>query len=180
MQILILTPLFPPDTGNPAEYAKELSLRLAREHTVTTLIYGHLPEAVANVRIEAIDKRAWLPKRLFLYTLALHRNLKKAELVIINNAPSTELPALLMSWLNPRTMILCESDSLATSASKAGLYRFVHNLLIKRVKKTIEFPSDTIYKRAEVLPFEATNFVQEERRETWWSSHLHSLLTTTV
>ena len=116
MQLLLLAPLFPPDTGDPAEYTKELCMRL-QGHGVTALIYGHLPEAVLGAKIVAVDKRQWLPKRLFSYTLALYKHVRTADVVIVNNAPSTELPLLLVSLFLPVKIILCESDMLAQKSA---------------------------------------------------------------
>ena len=176
MQLLLLAPLFPPDTGDPAEYAKELCARL-RGHTLTALIYGHLPELVSDVQLVTIDKRQWLPKRLFSYTLALYKNAKATGVIIVNNAPSTELPMLLVSFFLPVKIILCESDPLAQKSATAGFYRFFHTALVKRCTKVIVLPPMQLYKRAEVLPFSEQDKTQAEQRETWWQAHVTELTT---
>jgi hypothetical protein len=176
MQLLLLAPLFPPDTGDPAEYAKELCSRL-QENTLTALIYGHLPEAVSGVQITAIDKRQWLPKRLLSYTIALYSRAKVADAVIVNNAPSTELPMLLVSLFLPVKIIMCESDPLAQKASTTGFYHLVHKALVRRSKKTFLLPDEHVYKRAEVLPFSEQDKTQTEQREVWWRAHVNELTT---
>lgn len=176
MKILLLTPLFPPDTGDPAPYVKELATRL-HTHEVTALMYGRLPESVPNVTIVTVDKRQWLPLRLFKYTAALWLNSKTAELIIVNNAPSTELPALLVSFLRSRKMLLCASDPIATSAAQSGIYKIIHRLLNRRCLKTIVLPSGGIYKKPEVLPFVQNDEHEHTRREAWWNTHIIELTT---
>jgi len=176
MKILLLTPLFPPDTGDPADYVKELAARLT-EHEVSVLMYGRLPESVPSATVVAVDKRQWLPLRLLKYAKALWLDSKAAELIIINNAPSTELPALLVSYFRPHKMLLCASDPLATTAAKSGLYKIVHQLLMRRCKKTIILPDGAVYKKPEVLPFTEIDESVYTKREDWWSNHINELTT---
>ena len=174
MKILLLTPLFPPDTGDPAAYVKELATRL-KSHQVTVLMYGYLPESIPHVVTVAIDKRQLMPTRLLKYTSALWRHSRTAELIVINNAPSTELPALLVSFLRPNKMLLCDSDPIATTAARSGLYRIIHQLLKRRCKKTIILPDGAVYKKPEVLPFTEIDEDIYTKRETWWDNHLNEL-----
>lgn len=174
MKVLILTPLFPPDIGDPATYVKELATRMTM-HETSLLIYGHLPEAVSGVGITAIDKRQWLPKRLVAYTIALFNLSKKADLIIINNAPSTELPALFVSFFVSKKMILCESDSLAIIAVQGGFYKIIHSLLKRRCNTIIVLPYEGLYKKPEVLPFSTTDEKTLATREAWWNNHLKEL-----
>lgn len=174
MQILILAPLFPPDVGGAAEYVKELAQRLS-SHTVTVLIYGHLPESIANVHIVTVDKRASLPIRLLRYTVALYNHSKNTDLVIINNGPSTELPVLLIAIFRPLQLCLCESDSVAAKASLIGGYGILHRSIIQRAKIILSFPTDELYRRQEILPFGSSNEESEEEREAWWQMHLEKI-----
>jgi hypothetical protein len=130
---------------------------------------------VPSITIIAIDKRQWLLKRLFLYTLALYKQIKSAEIVIINNAPSTELPALLISFFRPGKLVLCESDPLAQKAAMFGLYRLLHQFLLRRVTKTITLPPDDAYKHTEILPFFETDSASTQKREVWWQKHLNEI-----
>jgi hypothetical protein len=175
MKILLLTPLFPPDTGEPAAYVKELAARLTTTHETTLLMYGRLPESVPGVMLLTVDKRQPLPRRLFKFTLELWRQSKTAELIIVNSAPSTELPALLVSLFSPTKMILCESDSLAVTAATSGVYKFMHTLLKRRCIKVIAFPDSTIYEKPEVLPFTQISGAELTRRATWWDTHITEL-----
>ncbi len=175
MRILILTPLFPPDNGDPAAYVKELAARMSG-HETQLLIYGHLPESVPGVAITAIDKRQWLLKRLLSYTIALWGATKDVDIVIINNAPSTELPALIVSLLQRRTWIICESDTRVV-ASRSGVYKIIHRLLQGRCRKTIRLPDESLYKKPEVLPFIILEPDITTKREVWWEHHLKELTT---
>lgn len=171
MKILILSPLFPPDVGDPAEYVKELASRLPAADT-TLLVYGYLPETVTGTPVKAIDKRNRLFFRLAHFTFELLKASKNTELIIVNNAPSTELPALIVSLFRPQPMLLCISDSIAANASGRGIYGLVHILLKRRCKKIISLPTDHIYQRAELLPFATFDTTREAARQAWWQKHL--------
>lgn len=174
MKILILSSLFPPDPGSQAPYVKELAQRLSTEDT-SLLIYGHLPEVVTGVTIEAVDKRRPLLVRLFAYTRALMKKAQEADVIIVNNAPSTELPAIIVSFIHTRKMILCESDPLAKAAAQSGLYKNIHTLLKRRCVKTVTLPEEAFYQKPEVLPFTAVHSDTVQARETWWEAHVKEL-----
>jgi hypothetical protein len=176
MKILILSPLFPPDVGAPAPYVKALMSRL-KEHALTGLIYGYLPESVAGVPITAIDKRTWVVRRLVAYTKALVHARRDVDLIILNNAPSVELPMLLVSLCTKNTIVLCESDPLALKASSKGFYKLLHTLLIRQVKKVIILPVEAAYISPEQLPFKDVDTTVVSTQNNWWHNHLHELTT---
>lgn len=171
MKTLILSPLFPPDVGDPALYVKELASILPSADTVL-LVYGHLPESVTGVSTKTIDKRNVLPLRLFRFTVALFKTSKDADLIIINNAPSTELPALILSFFRSPKMLLCVSDPIANTVSGRGFYGLIHLLLRRNCQKVIILPKDQLYKKAEVLPFITFDTSAEAMRQTWWQKHI--------
>lgn len=176
MKILILSPLFPPDVGEPASYVKELTRQL-EGHTVEALIYGYLPESVPTVRITAVDKRSWLLKRLFTYTRALFKAQARAEIIILNNAPSIELPLLFVSLFSKKRIILCESDPRASKAAQSGFYKTLHAQVKKRCVKVITLPEQAVYNAPETLPFSAPNTTFLQARALWWSAHIKELTT---
>ena len=176
LKILILSPLFPPDVGAPAPYTKEL-LRRFMGHEVTALIYGYLPESVPHVKVTAIDKRTWVVRRLIAYTKALVNARKDVDLIILNNAPSVELPLLLVSLFNKNTIMLCESDPLAYKASSKGLYRILHGLMVRRCKKVVVLPEEAVYMTPERLPFETIDTEVIQKQDTWWKNHCIELTT---
>jgi hypothetical protein len=175
MKILILSPLFPPDTGAPADYVKELTQRLTVEHETTVLMYGYLPEAVPGSTLLPIDKRVILPWRLFSFTKTLLAK-QGHELLLVNNAPSIELPLLVASFVKNISFVLIESDPIARHASERGLYKLLHTTLTKRAKKVVVLEDETTYKKAEVLPFVEFDMARESRRQTWWNAHTNHLM----
>ncbi len=176
MKILILSPLFPPDVGAPAPYVKALMCCL-KGHTVTGLIYGYLPESVEGVSITAIDKRTWVVRRLIAYTKALVQARRDVDLIILNNAPSVELPMLLVSLCSQNTIVLCESDPLAIKSSSKGFYKLLHALLVRRSKKIITLPNETIYTAPEQLPFNTVDTLVTDIQNKWWHDHINELTT---
>ncbi len=176
MKILILSPLFPPDVGAPAPYVKEL-LRRLNGHDVTTLMYGYLPESVPGVQMIAIDKRTGVIRRLVTYATALMRARTEADLIILNNAPSVELPMLLVSLLTPNTIVLCESDPLALKASRKGFYKLLHTLMVRRCKKVVVLPEETMYMIPELLPFLSIDTEAVAKQNSWWTKHCIDLMT---
>lgn len=174
MKILVLSPLFPPDVGSPAPYVKELLYRL-RAHEAEALIYGYLPESVPGVSITAIDKRTWVIRRLISYTRAIIRSRAKVDLIILNNAPSTELPMFLVSLFTPNTIVLCESDPLAYKISNKGLYTLLHKLTVRYVKKIVVLPEETLYKTPEKLPYNSVDSEVAQRQDAWWTAHIKEL-----
>lgn len=175
MKILILSPLFPPDTGAPASYVKELATRLEPHHTVTIHIYGYLPEHVHGVTIVSTDKRTSLPHRLFLFTRTLFSHREKFDLILVNNAPSVELPFLFF-WLVTRVpYVLIESDPLAKK-NMNGLYKCIHSLTTRYARYTLAVEKDS-YQKAELLPFTSFDTVREEARSVWWDTHIKKLVT---
>jgi hypothetical protein len=176
MKILILSPLFPPDTGAPADYVKELATRLGAEHQTELLVYGYLPESVSHVPCTAIDKRTSLLFRLFSLTRTLLKKSHKTDLILANNAPSIELPLLITSLLRKTPYILLLSDPIANAASMNGWYKTLHQLVAKRAKTIIKLDTEETYKKAEVLPFAEFDAAGEARRQSWWNNHVTSLL----
>lgn len=174
MKILILSPLFPPDTGAPSLYVKELATRLHTTAEVTLLLYGHLPETVSGVTICSVDKRAVLPIRITKFIRAILTQ-PKSDFIVVNNAPSTELPLLLVSFFRNTPFILLESDPRAVEASQRGLYRTLHALIKKRAKKIIVLPDESIYRKAESLPFTEFDLTREADRNAWWDTHLKQI-----
>jgi hypothetical protein len=175
MKILILSPLFPPDTGAPASYVKELVELLSKKHEITLLVYGYLPEAVSGSKILTVDKRALLPWRLFYFTKTLLRQ-GNCDLLLVNNAPSIELPLFLVSFFKRTSYVLIESDPIAKRASEKGLYKLLHATLKRRAQKVVVPEEENEYKKAEILPFVEFDAAREARRQTWWNAHINHLI----
>jgi len=175
MKLLILTPLFPPDIGAPASYVKTLLSQLT-EHEVTLLLYGYLPEAAGKTNMIVLDKRQ--PRALLLIKsfFTLLKVGRKVDLIIINNGPSTELPAWAVSFFLNTPMILCQSDPLAIKTSSQGIYSLIHSLCTKRIRKNHILPEDEHqYLKAEKLPFTSFDTDAETKRQLWWKQHVLEL-----
>jgi hypothetical protein len=176
MRITILTPLFPPDTGAPAPYTKLLAKKLTA-HTVTLIIYGRLPESVPAVKMITLAKHRTKVSLLGKSLQALFTASKESDLILINNGPSSELPALLFSYLSQTPIKLCLSDPLAAQASQRGWYKLIHSLLLKRVHSVIQLPAAEQYLPAEILPFTKPDKAAASRQQHWWAQHLQEIIT---
>ena len=80
MKILIATPLFPPETGDSAQYIQELALHLKEGHEITILTYANHIETIAGVEIKTVKKNTPLFVRLFHYTRTLTQLARSADI----------------------------------------------------------------------------------------------------
>lgn len=169
MRILLISALFPPDVASPAPYVKELAARLANDHSVTVLTYGRLPESVAGATVTAVPKATSAPTRLWRFTHALWRASADVEAVIVNNAPATELPLILVSLVRRRRWLLLKSD---TKIKYAGWRAWLHRLAGWRATE-VQAPLPKA--RPEVLSFTETNEADWQRYEDSWEQHQAAL-----
>lgn len=168
MKVVLATPLYPPDIAPPAPYIKELATRLKESHDVHIVTYGHIPEAISGVRIEAISKRRRKVSRLISFTIALWRRSVWADVLFVENGLSVELPALLCSLILRKPIIFHIGDMTAnTKSQKRFLPRLMQHFLKLRSRETLyAIPME----RPEILPFgEAVN---PEPYERSWQEHV--------
>jgi hypothetical protein len=175
MKLLILTPLFPPDTGAPAAYVKTLLTHLSG-HEVTIVVYGYLPESAPCQEIITIDKR-WSKVHLLLKsTWTLLKKGNQADQIIINNGPLTELPAFFASFFLKTPLTLCISDPLAIKASQRGFRQLIHWLCVNRMDNIVTLPTDeNNYLEPEKLPFTTFDTAAKAGRQEWWKQHVARL-----
>lgn len=177
MKIIIATPLYPPDIAEPAPYVKTLAGKLVPHHSVTVVLYGNLPEEVAEVRYVCIDKRMPLPLRLWHYTRALLKEAQHADILYVENGASVELPAIVISLLFLSTPIIFHIGDVSAHklAGKNKLYGFIERLTRLRAYATIE---DVPLPRPEILPL--ASYPQQAFVEygASWKKHLEILETT--
>lgn len=177
MNIAILTPLFPPDIGEPAPYAKLLANKLAdAEHNVSVLLYGHLPENVSGVKFVCTDKRKWTFVRLYLYTMRLLMKYRKFDLLIINNGLSCEFPATYIMPFRKSSTVLVISDPIAKAKSRSGMYKNVHENLKNKVTATIDITEETDRHKPEIHPFKPVSDITISNHDKWWNRHLEEIL----
>ncbi len=173
MKIVIATPLYPPDIAEPAPYVKELAARISTQHLVTVVTYGALPEKIPGVRIVAVSKRQPLPFRIFEYTFALLRASLKTDIIYSENGASVELPAVIVSTLLRKPLILHIGDRRAhEKAPSSEFLSFIEKLTIRRSQKTL---TETPPPRPEILPFVPRPDVELATFESSWASHLQEL-----
>ena len=170
MKIVIATPLYPPDIAEPAPYVKELVKRLVSAHDVTIVAYGNLPEKVDDVAVVPISKRQPLLTRLFLYTIALMRAVRTADILIAENGASVELPAGIISLFSHKPLILhigdrAAADRARTSSMLSLIMRFTEG----RARAVV---TDVPLVRPEILPFEPRPDAKLAAYEASWKEHI--------
>jgi hypothetical protein len=177
MKIVVVAPFFPPDVESPAPYVKTLVAKLAAQHEVTVVLYGHLPERVPGVRFVCTDKRRPLVPRLSAYTRALLATMRNADVVYAENGPSVELPILIASFLTRTPYVLHEGDLRARKVahSSFGLRHVLTRLVIRRAAKLVE---SLPHERPELLPFAPEPTEVLAAYHTSWDTHLHDVITT--
>lgn len=170
MNIVLVSPLYPPDIAEPASYMKELARRLAGTHTVTVVTYGDHPEQVAGVRILATSKRTRLPVRIPQFTRALWLAAKAADVLFVENGASAELPAVIVSHLRGRPLILHIGDPIAHAhAQQSTLFGALENAARRSARHVL---SASPLPRPEILPFEARPVAALAAYEASWDAHL--------
>lgn len=173
MRILLLTPLYPPDVAEPAPYIKELSRRLAREHEVTVLAYGRLPEQVAGVRMVMINKLLPLPVRLLRYTLVLFSEVLRADAVYAENGPSVEVPAIVATSITRKPLIVHLGDRHAYHRAKeSALFGLIARVAEQRAQRVV---AGSPLPRPEILPFGPRPDTALAAYEASWSAHLKDI-----
>jgi glycosyltransferase involved in cell wall biosynthesis len=173
MKIVVATPLYPPEIGDPAPYVKELAKRLQGRHEVTVVAYGRLPEQVPGVRIISVDKRRPLPARLLAYTRALARAAKSADLIYAMNGASVELPTLILSLISRTPIIFGIADGIAHKRAEQRLAVHVLERIAlahaRAVVRTFPMP------RPEILPLAPRPEEALRAYEKSWQTHLDML-----
>lgn len=172
MKILIVSALYPPDVEDPAPYIKELATRLRTEHTVSVLTYGTLPEQIAHVEINAVSKNIPAVMRLAIFTKKLFVLSRRTDVVLLQNAPSTEFPALFASLIYRSKFRLHISDQ---KIIYRGWRAFIHRLI------SIVVNYDTITSlplaKPEIHPLNPFPTEAFAAYEQSWQDHLRMLRT---
>ncbi len=106
MRILITTPIWPPETGGPATYTKELAQRLKSRYQITILAFADEPEIIDGVRLVSISKKTSLLIRQMRYLKAAMTLGKKADLRYAQNAMAAGVPSVIAARLLNKPLIL--------------------------------------------------------------------------
>lgn len=169
MKIVIATPLFPPDIAAPAPYTKELAGRLTKHHEVTLVIYGRLPEHVDGVRFVCVDKRASRPTRLLRFATTLWRAARNADVLIVENGPSVELPFILIRpFVRARTLLHIGDPSTYDEAHMTWLKKALHKLARTSAQHVVD---SSPYVHPEILPFSPHPTEALAAYEASWKKH---------
>ncbi len=173
MNVLIVSPLFPPDVSPSAKYTKELCGRLVQTHHVTMLHFGALPERVPNVLFVSLSKKVGLVLRTLRMTTALYQQSKQADVILLQNGPSIELPALLVSLIARKTFICVVSDQPARNrSSESVLQKKIHTLLARRCTRCVEVLDLPGLIHPMIHPLQVHPTHQLEHYEQSWKQHL--------
>ena len=176
MKILIVSPLFPPDTAASASYTKELSARLAKDHEVNVLLYGHLPEEVPGVKLLKVDKRQPGILRVFSFMRALQYQSWLNDIVLVQNGPSVELPSFFTLQYTKIPMILMESDP---SARKRTMGKPTYNMIYKQLLRRADavFGKEKTWPLSQPIihPLKPHPTKELGRYETSWENHCKQL-----
>lgn len=125
MRAIFATPLIPPEIGGPATYIKELCERLHNEIDITVVAYASTAEPIPGVRLRTVSKNRPLPLRLAKYALVLFVEARSADLIYVQNAAASGLPAVLVGMLLGKPVIIKfvgdEAWERATLARKTTL-----------------------------------------------------------
>ncbi|HEX8947032.1 MAG TPA: hypothetical protein VF829_02355 [Candidatus Paceibacterota bacterium] len=164
MRIIIATPLYPPEIGSAAVYAKELARRLAEHHEITIVAYARHPEQVPGVTVIEIDKQQSRLARIFTFRKALAQAAKNADAIIAINGASVEFPVLLGSTA---PVVFCVADKAAHE--HGGL---LERLAFARARSVIMEVPDS---KPEILPLEPEPTDAIAAWDAAWDAHVHSL-----
>jgi len=173
MKIIITTPLYPPEIGKIAVYVKELAKRLAQSHQVKVVMYGHIPEKVEGVDFVCVDKRKPLFVRVFMFFLALLKNIKEGDIIYSENGPSVELPLVLVNIFFKNKIVFHIGDEIAEkNKEKNTLFKQINKRIMNIVKKV---ERDMPISKPEILPFEPEPKDELEKYENSWAEHIKKL-----
>ena len=106
MRIVLATPLILPEIGGPAIYTKELTKRLSSLHTITVVAYASTSEKMPGVRLVTVSKNRPLPFRIVKYFLVLLKEAKGADVIYVQNAVASGLPAVLVGMIRRIPVVL--------------------------------------------------------------------------
>lgn len=172
MNILLISALFPPDAIEPAPYIKELARRWAQSESIHVLTFGHHPEDVPNAVITTISKAQSGPVRLFRFLQTLLTLANTHDAIIVHNAPSTELPALIaMIFAKKARWFLLNSDQ---RIRYTGWRKYLHALA---QRYTTALSATLPPERPEIHPFKPLDEATSQTYERAWDKHLHKLTT---
>jgi hypothetical protein len=175
MRLSFVTPLCPPDVHAVALYHKALVSALSKQYEITAIIYGTYPEAIRGVKFVTVDKQTHKRTRVFRMITTLFRTISTTDVYLVTNGPSTELPALLLSYLTKKPIVLLESDSVTYSRFS----QYIHTRLQKQAAHVLsiaaQLPHHVKPEIHPLLPYPTTAMRQYE---ITFATHIANLVNT--
>ena len=173
MRIVLLTPLYPPDTAGEAQYAKECARRLSEHHSVSIVLYGNIPESLESVSVTCVQKRYPLLVRIFLFWWVAVRAVRTADAIMCLNGPSVELPLLGTFRKRGAPLIFVLADDAAHTRAKNHLFlRRIESRVAARATRTLISVPGT---KPEILPFAPHPTLALEAYEASWQAHIEEI-----
>ena len=175
MNILIATPLYPPETADSAVYVKRLADLLNSEgNSITIVTYSSVPEKIKGVNILITNKYRPLFFRILAYIRLLWKVVSSTDIIYAENGASVEFPIWIISLFVKKTIIFHIGDKTAyRNAQKNILLKNIQKLAFNRAAKIIR---DIPLKKPEVLPFKEVSLSEKEAYATSWSKHIQLLI----
>ncbi|GEM_PF-451651 len=108
MNILLATGIYPPESGGPATYTRDMAHALVlRGHVVRVISYGEIQGAGdESFFVTRVSRRGGIFVRYARYTWALFCAARKADLIFVQGAVSEGLPATLVAKLLGKKMVM--------------------------------------------------------------------------
>ncbi|MBU3968912.1 glycosyltransferase family 4 protein [Patescibacteria group bacterium] len=106
MKIVIATPVYPPEIGGPATYTVELVNRIKNKHNIIIVTFADNPIILDRIKFLYTSKKRPLPIRLLLFFLKLLFASRSADVIYVQNAMAAGLPAMLVSKLLRKPLVL--------------------------------------------------------------------------
>jgi len=139
MNIVIATPIYPPEIGGPATYTKELVGKLKGNHNLTVVAYTHNGTEIPGSTLIGVEKHLSLPLRLTTFFFAIYKAAKEADVLYVQNAVAAGLPTVLAGLLRKKPVVLKfvgdESWERATQLKQTD----------KRLQEFLEHPEGSFY-----------------------------------
>jgi len=106
MNILIVTPIFPPQIGGPATYVWELVKRLKKKHNITIVYFGSKRKKIAKATLILISTTKNTLSRQSRLFASVFSHSKHADVVYIQGALIVGLTAMLAAKLRCKKTLL--------------------------------------------------------------------------
>jgi len=113
MKIIIATPLYPPEIENLATYSQTLAQKLSAAHQVTVLAYAGQVEKTQGVKILTVNKQQTLAIRILKYTIQLLKISHRQDIIYVQNAVASGLPAIITKFLRKTPVVVNFSEDEA-------------------------------------------------------------------